>query len=596
MTALGRQAARASLAVAGIGAAMAAATVKAINHADSIAKTAKAAQFGAETYQEITFAASQFGVAQGQLDSALVRFTKRLGLADQGTGAAIKAYEKYGIATRDLNGDMRTSEDVFRQVADVIGNLDNEAEKVAATTQFFGDDAARLALLLGGGTRAIDEMAQTARELGLILDADLLRNAEAASDELDRMKRIATAQATVFASSLFPAVISLGNAFAAAAPHVRNLFDLLNDDSELRLHGRLAQVQERIQELQLIAANPAADTGVELSDNPFLRRMQTILFGGPADEVEQELNSFLEVERALKERIKARAAETAGERIDVSSLGAEGLDLPGIPTIGDPEKSVSRAQQMLEQLRRDRQLENLEAERQTLIDNEALTQELEAQFRESKENAIAASEARIAQIKKRAAEQQARSEEQLQTQVASLRNNANQHAISLLQALAGQSKGAQLAMLALQKGAAIAQVLIQSKVAAMRALAELGPIAGPPVAAKFTALGATNAGLIAATGLAQGLGGGGGGSGGGSAGGGAFVGGGTNPPQLPNPASSVQESSQNAGASTVRLVFDSSQSTGIVREMIQGIRAEVDEGDAMLFSASSRQALELGGR
>src|SRR5690606_21491774 len=84
-----------------------------------------------------------------------------------------------------------------------------------------------------------------------------------------------------------------------------------------------------------------------------------------------------------------------------------------------------------------------------------------------------------------------------------MRGDVVRQAIGLLDQFAGKSKAAAVASIALSKGLAIAETIIWTQAAAMRALAELGPIAGPPVAAAIEGLGAVKVGLIAATGLVQ---------------------------------------------------------------------------------------------
>jgi hypothetical protein len=90
-----------------------------------------------------------------------------------------------------------------------------------------------------------------------------------------------------------------------------------------------------------------------------------------------------------------------------------------------------------------------------------------------------------------------------------------QLAVGLLSKFAGESKAAALAIIIIEKGLAIAQIKINTLVAAMRARAELGPIAGEAAAARITALGALSIGLVAATGLVEAASLGGAGSGGG---------------------------------------------------------------------------------
>lgn len=100
---------------------------------------------------------------------------------------------------------------------------------------------------------------------------------------------------------------------------------------------------------------------------------------------------------------------------------------------------------------------------------------------------------------------------------------AQQAAFSSLQAfmgsLATQSKGAAKALLAINTAMSIKQAMQNTAVAATRALAELGPVLGPPAAAKIKAYGAAQVGLIAANAALQ-LGSAGGGASGGGGGGG----------------------------------------------------------------------------
>lgn len=82
--------------------------------------------------------------------------------------------------------------------------------------------------------------------------------------------------------------------------------------------------------------------------------------------------------------------------------------------------------------------------------------------------------------------------------------------IGLISNLAKQGTNFQKALFLGEKGIQIAETLNLSRVAATRALAELGPIAGPPAAASALTFGKVNAALIAAQGISGVFSGGGG--------------------------------------------------------------------------------------
>ena len=135
-------------------------------------------------------------------------------------------------------------------------------------------------------------------------------------------------------------------------------------------------------------------------------------------------------------------------------------------------------------------------------------------------------------------------EQSYQDQRAALADKARAYEISaqssalstlagLLSAFGSKSRALQIAALAVNTGIRIRETLQNAAAASVRALAELGPIAGPPAAAKIMAYGKVSAALIAAQGIASAAGGSGaGGAGGSGAGGGQATA--APPPQTQN--------------------------------------------------------------
>lgn len=161
----------------------------------------------------------------------------------------------------------------------------------------------------------------------------------------------------------------------------------------------------------------------------------------------------------------------------------------------------------------------------------------------------------------------------------------------LVHAVAGENKAAALAVIAVQKGLGIAQMIINTEVAAMRAVAELGPIMGPPAAAAIRTMGMASIAMIAATGVAEAvgvLGRGGGGMGGIGAGG---IGGG-----LTEPGGDRRERAESQTAIQIHFHGDvNGWDDYIQQRVIDGIRQAVDDRDVILFGSGSRQAMEVRG-
>jgi len=160
----------------------------------------------------------------------------------------------------------------------------------------------------------------------------------------------------------------------------------------------------------------------------------------------------------------------------------------------------------------------------------------------------------------------------------------------LLMTFAGQSKAAAIAVIAINKGLAIAQVVQSTSVAVMRAFAELGPIAGAPVAASMKLLGGIQVGLIAATGLMQA----------------ANVGGGGASPGSPaNPISTTAGGSTSSFASgqqstqvsktEIHVTFTGNVMSRefVERDVAPVLKDLIDNSDVTIIGANSRQAADL---
>jgi tape measure domain-containing protein len=186
-----------------------------------------------------------------------------------------------------------------------------------------------------------------------------------------------------------------------------------------------------------------------------------------------------------------------------------------------------------------------EAKRQAILEQEFQTEQLKQEaleaLREQELTSIRLFEEEKTNIKSDGDEQRLNLEKSYSQQVQAMQIAVAKQAVNLIRGFVGESKAAKIALIALDKGLAIAQTIINSQVASTRALAELGPIKGAPVSAKMLTLGKISAGIIAATGLGEAFAS--------SGGGGGSIGSiGSSAPSAPSPsfapAPSVQNQSQ----------------------------------------------------
>jgi len=192
---------------------------------------------------------------------ALQRFTRRAAEAAQGTGEAKDALAQMGIALRDQSGNLRRSEDLLADVADAFARIEDPAERVRLAFKLFDSEGVALVNLLRGGSGALDETRERARDLGIVLDEHLVRDAERARTEMDTLAQVISANLTRAALEAAPVLADLSSWLADVAGKAgiawERLFDAPEDKSlrtlryELDLtESTIAKLEGRIQELR----------------------------------------------------------------------------------------------------------------------------------------------------------------------------------------------------------------------------------------------------------------------------------------------------------------------------------------------------------
>lgn len=194
-------------AVVGVGAALTGAfvaiTVGATNAADAVAKGAERTGLGVEAYQELAHAASQSGVEVEQLEQALVRQNQALLQVEEGAGGAADAYAALGLTQADLVG--LTTDEAFIRTAGALASVADETERLQLTSAIYGlEFGTRLLPMLNAGSEGLEDMAQQARDLGLVMSGEDVDAAVLFSDALDQAWSVVKALRNTIGLALLP--------------------------------------------------------------------------------------------------------------------------------------------------------------------------------------------------------------------------------------------------------------------------------------------------------------------------------------------------------------------------------------------------------
>ncbi|MEM9043408.1 MAG: hypothetical protein AAGC81_01845 [Pseudomonadota bacterium] len=174
----------------GVGAtALATIARSALDAADQIDKLAISTNLSTERIQTLRFAADQLGVGADFMTASLERFNRRLGeFTNTGGGPAKQALEDLGLANDVLAGRFETTNDALDEVLNRLAAIPDPAQRAAQIAKLFGDEAGpKLSRALVQGSEGIRRLEQRAKDLGVVLEEDLIKSAVEVRDEWDAL-------------------------------------------------------------------------------------------------------------------------------------------------------------------------------------------------------------------------------------------------------------------------------------------------------------------------------------------------------------------------------------------------------------------------
>jgi hypothetical protein len=221
-----------------------------VTELDNIGKTADRLGLTTDALQELRAAAQTAGVNTQTLDMAMQRFGRRLAEARQGAGEAKGALEEMNIELFNADGTARTTEQVLGDVANAMQGMSVQTDRNRIAMRLFDSEGVALVNMLRDGADGLDEMRRQARELGIVIDEDLIRNAEEAEDKLYLMSQVIKVNMSEALINLAPLLVSASEGLAAIARGAADFISTLNAVDAARDIDTLNRSLEQMLDLQ----------------------------------------------------------------------------------------------------------------------------------------------------------------------------------------------------------------------------------------------------------------------------------------------------------------------------------------------------------
>lgn len=213
---LGTVGAAAGVAVAALAAAATAAAGALVSasksgaaYADDVLTLSTQTGIATDTLQEYKYAAELVDVSTETLTKSMAKNIKSMKAVQDGTALSVEAYDKLGVSVQNADGSLRDGQEVYWEVIDALGEMENETERDAIAMQILGKSAQELNPLIEAGSETMQELAAKASDAGYVLSGDTLDAFGEFDDQLQYLTVGAEAAQNALGTILLPVLTEL---------------------------------------------------------------------------------------------------------------------------------------------------------------------------------------------------------------------------------------------------------------------------------------------------------------------------------------------------------------------------------------------------
>lgn len=162
---------------------------KSAAYADDINTKSSITGIDSETMQEFEYMSDVLDTSYETLATGLKNLKLKMVDARDGNVELRNSFDELNVRVIDSNGEMRNAYDVFLDVIDALGDVDNETERDAAAMQLMGKSASDLNPLIDAGSEKLDYYRQMAHDAGAVMSEDMLSAMGDVQDRADILNK-----------------------------------------------------------------------------------------------------------------------------------------------------------------------------------------------------------------------------------------------------------------------------------------------------------------------------------------------------------------------------------------------------------------------
>lgn len=163
-------------------------TLEAAADVDKLVTESMVTGLSTDTIQQLKYAENLIDVSYGTISGTLTKLTKSMDDARDGNKNLAESFASLGVSITDSTGQLRPAEEVFYDVIDALGQIQNGTERDALAMELLGKSAQDLNPLILQGSDAMRELAAEAEATGYVLDESQIEKLAEVDDAYQRMQ------------------------------------------------------------------------------------------------------------------------------------------------------------------------------------------------------------------------------------------------------------------------------------------------------------------------------------------------------------------------------------------------------------------------
>ena len=184
--------------------------IKSSETADDLKTMSAQTGISTQQLQKLQYASKFVDVEVETMAKGMAKVTKATGTATAKGEDFITVADGLSVSTKDSNGKLKDSEQIFYDTIDALGSMKDETAREVAAQNLFGKSYQDLMPLIEAGSGALEKYGDEAKKAGVIMSDQTVDSLANFNDTWERLKATISAAGTEIGAALVPVLEKLG--------------------------------------------------------------------------------------------------------------------------------------------------------------------------------------------------------------------------------------------------------------------------------------------------------------------------------------------------------------------------------------------------